>query len=717
MLADAAEPDGMRYESLEMQNFRGLGEISVPLHRFTCIIGENNAGKSSVLHALHAVMPVGSYKLTPLDFGDPSRPIRIALRIEGIGRADLERVSSKHQQSIANDLVDGGLTLVRSGELADNKVTSRLEVVRRRPIEQRWRTDFVKDRLKGSTGPAFRQTVLETWPEFAENASTLTTQKAVIAAVEAYTATLLPDEFELYDAPVGTGIDQGYAGLLPEVIYVASVKDVSDEVKTTDSAVFGKLISLLMESVRDDLGPLDNHFQQVQKQLSRVVGNDGESIVDVRHPAVQEMEARLTRFTQEAFPGVELQIEVPVPQLKTIFSSAAVLVDDGHTGPIASKGDGLKRAFIFALLRTLMEQRASNKSTDTVRSAGYWLLFEEPELFLYPHAQRQIFRALEAFAISNQVLVTTHSPAFLEASNRGRAFVKLSKVLDAAGKPHGAKVNPVSLADEKDRDAFQLICHENNSAGFFATKVVLVEGDSDAVVFPHLARLLGGNAWNIIERNVTFARIDGKGNIERYRRFFDKFGVDVHVIVDLDVLARGFDKLGVNSESKDLYSQLQQKVLTRVSASEPTALNNQQAKALAESRDFKSLWAGVTDRGKAMGEGGAGWEDLNQAVAEFFAHAHRQDLMTVYRDPGTDLSADKEKLLKLLAEQRIHVLARGTVEDYYAAGKNTKVEHAVRFESECLTVDDLRGRLGQDYEAIESELRNIFTAILGPAGS
>lgn len=714
MLA-VAGPSGMRFVSLTISNFRGLGEITVPLHRFTCIIGENNAGKSSVLHALHAVMPVGGYKPTALDFGDPSRPVRIALRIEGLGATDLERVSEKHRASIANDIVDGALTLVRAAEFNDDKVTSHLKVVRYLPVDERWRSELVKERLSGKTQGALREAVLETWPEFAERISSLTTQKAVIAAVEEHAATLPPEDFEPHDAPVGTGIDQGYAGLLPEVIYVASVKDVSDEVKTTDSAVFGKLISLLMESVKDDLGPLDKEFQEVQRQLSRVFGDDGDTLVDERHPAVREMEARLTAFTQDAFPGVELQIEVPVPQLKTIFSGATVQVNDGHTGPIASKGDGLKRAFIFALLRTLMEQKGRAKTADTTHGAGYWLLFEEPELFLYPLAQRQMFRALEAFSTSNQVLVTTHSPAFLEAGNRDRVFVKLSRVFDDVGRPCGAKAAPVSLADQKDRDAFQLICHENNTAGFFARKVVLVEGDSDAVVFPHLARLLGGDLWNTVERNITFARIDGKGNIERYRRFFDKFGVDVHVIADLDVLARGFDQLGAGSEATNLHSQLHQSVIAQVGASEPTALKNAEARALGESRDFKSLWAEVVAIEKGMGEGGKNWDDLNKAVMTFFAHSHRQDLVTIYRNPDADLATEKEKLLKLLADERIHVLARGTVEDYYIAGKSAKVEHAVQFTNECATIHDLRSRLGESFKAIEAELRDIFTAILGPA--
>ena len=48
------------------------------------------------------------------------------------------------------------------------------------------------------------------------------------------------------------------------------------------------------------------------------------------------------------------------------------------------------------------------------RSAGLILLIEEPELYLRPQAQRYLYRLLRDFAAAgNQVLYSTHAPAFL----------------------------------------------------------------------------------------------------------------------------------------------------------------------------------------------------------------------------------------------------------------------------------------------------------------
>jgi predicted ATP-dependent endonuclease of OLD family len=46
----------MQLKKLHILNFRALADVEVPLSDFGCIIGENNAGKSSVLHALVLVL-------------------------------------------------------------------------------------------------------------------------------------------------------------------------------------------------------------------------------------------------------------------------------------------------------------------------------------------------------------------------------------------------------------------------------------------------------------------------------------------------------------------------------------------------------------------------------------------------------------------------------------------------------------------------------------
>ncbi len=133
------------------------------------------------------------------------------------------------------------------------------------------------------------------------------------------------------------------------------------------------------------------------------------------------------------------------------------------------------------------------------------------------------------------MIVTTHSPLFFgpEATT---TFIKMQKKSDTAiaSKPFGV-ASYIDLGNAKAKDQFQIICYENNNIAFFAETVVLVEGDSDYIVFPHLARVLDP-AWECRQLPVGFVRIGGKANIRRYREFFSRFGMRALVVTDLDFL-------------------------------------------------------------------------------------------------------------------------------------------------------------------------------------
>src|SRR5660397_212867 len=158
------------------------------------------------------------------------------------------------------------------------------------------------------------------------------------------------------------------------------------------------------------------------------------------------IEATIEKYVQESFSDVALRISIPPPELKTVFSSARNYADDGVDGLIDTKGDGLRRALVFSILRAHVELTAQlTPDTPADREAepapapaepqvepapaSYLLLFEEPELFLHPKAQHILFDALRVFAKEHHVLVTTHSPMFF-GSGATETFVKLRKVTD-----------------------------------------------------------------------------------------------------------------------------------------------------------------------------------------------------------------------------------------------------------------------------------------------
>lgn len=704
---------GMKFTRLHVQNFKGLKDIELPLSQFGCLIGENNSGKSSALQALLLLLPSGGRKATVDDFYDRTKEIRIALHISEITDADLDRLSAAHRESVAADIVDGSVTYVRVIKVDGASVHSSLVIQALGPKNEKWLDENVKEMMTGNRGAALRAAVVAEITELDAILPAAPTQAIVREELGELIKALPPEKLTLRDKPLGTGIEAGLKSFLPEPIYIEAVKDVADEVKTTDAATFGKLLGILLDEVQDEFADIEARFHEIQRQLSRVTDVATGKPVDFRLDEVKAIESLINGYVRESFPDVELQIEVPVPRMKTILSSAAILANDGHDGPIVGKGDGLKRAVAFAILRayTTLKNSGIKLPLDISKQTRYWLLFEEPELYLHPRAQKQLFRALEQFAINHPVLVTTHSPLFFDA-NSTRSFVKFSKVSTGERPPH-TTIAPVVVDALPVKTAFQIICHENNNIGFFAKKVVLVEGDSDAIVFPHLARLLEPAKWDTIERNIAFAKIGGKGNIASYRLFFEEFGIPAHVITDLDALINGFEKLGGSEEATVARENLLKLADEMGEAVGLKELTEGRAGDIIKSGDARGLWNAALRVSMSLDGSKESISNLQKAVDEFFAFARKSDRLDALKSGDSGIAGAKSIVLRELARNRVHVLSLGDVEDYFGAASTSKdkVKQAIDYCSKYRTIEQFRSGLGDKAQVVEAELRSIFSAI------
>ena len=669
----------MQLEKIHIENFRALKDVTLPLSTFGCLIGENNAGKSSVLHALHLVL-LGNTpgKVDIHDHHDPSMPIRIELTINGINNEDLARLSDAHRASFEGDITENTITLVRIVTPGESK--SSLKILKLGPIEDRFTDEHLDPAMKGKKNEDLRKAVVELIPELEPILPPKLTLKAVREARDKIVAGLPPEEKTPRDEPLGTGIDAAIKAFLPEPLYIEAVKDVATELKTSDSATFGKLLKILLTEVADQLGDIEEQFSDIQRKLSRVFDKSGNH-TDDRLEQVKKIESTIEGFVRESFPDINLKMTVPIPEIKTIVAGAELTANDGHEGSIASKGDGLKRAVTFAILRAYNVLRHEGLgATEQKHTSGpsYLLLFEEPELYLYPWAQRQLFQALEAFAKDHSVLVTTHSPVFFSPEST-KTFTKLRKISAAECTPY-TEITPVDLGTSVSvRDAFQIIRHEHNEIAFFARAVVLVEGDSDAVVLTHLARLIDPE-WNNIDRNIAFARIGGKGNIEKYRTFFNHFDIPVHVVCDLDALVSGFEKLTATEGIK----QIRQALMAAVDRSMPTPepeIGAGAAKDLAGRGDARSNWTNAKEAFESGAQDSAAWTALRDAMDSFFTAHRKDDKLDALTGTDPDIAKHKGELLAALRGENVHVLSRGDLEAYCGDVGRTHSSFAMTYQT------------------------------------
>ena len=458
----------VRLTQLQVCNYRALRDVTIPLSQFGCLIGENNAGKSSFLQALSLFFS-GS-KLAASHYFDASEQVRIAVTFEDICDADLARLAEGHLTRVAGIVKNGRLVLVR---VYDTDGKSALLYNTLTPTDTRFSADSIAELVRGQRpGPAFVARVVQAFPELTGKVDASMSQDAVRQRLQELTDSMPDDQKTAVDQALPTGIDKSIEPMLPDVIYIPAVKDLTDDIKATESTPFGKILAILLQAVEPQLPAAQSLFQELNEKLNRVQQPDG-TVVDGRLDEVKLIESTVERYVRESFAEVALRITIPPPELKTVFSSARIYVDDGVDGQIDTKGDGLRRAIVFSILRSYVELKAKlgpvPAPAEMAASAdeaahppvepappSYLLLFEEPELFLHPKAQHVLFDALRVFAEEHHVLVTTHSPMFF-GPEATETFVKLRKRSDPgiAAKPF-TEAQPVDLRDMGAKDQFQI---------------------------------------------------------------------------------------------------------------------------------------------------------------------------------------------------------------------------------------------------------------------
>lgn len=520
--------------------------------------------------------------------------------------------------------------------------------------------------MRGKKGNEIVELLKANYPETGDDAtiSLIATQKAAKEHVAKHVEKLSLEELVLEDIPLPTGIDNSIRAILPEPIYIPAVKDLVDDLKTKEGASFGKLLNILLNVIEEDLAEASETFETLRKKLNRIQQPDG-SVSDERMERVKRIESTIQANLKETFRDVRIELEIPPPEIKTVLSNASVLADDGVRGPVDNKGDGFKRAITFSILRTyvqLSQDKDWRKDVedDKPTRERFLFLFEEPELFLHPRAQNILFEALSLISERHQTIVTTHSPLFFSADET-TTFAKIYK------KIQGSDQNPVGICKHIDvrnlneKDRFQLISFESSNHAFFSEHIVLVEGDSELIVFPHLAKLLN-QSWDFRTTSTSLIKSSGKGNFQRYRDFFMRFDVDVSLIADLDTLLEGFDKLGAGQAAKDIRNEL---IVMLDSVVDAENLKPDPSPKLVREELQKDRF-----RAKLKELLEARENDSNELVVdllnEIFLFERSKPRLEVLKDQSrAEILAKKRELISELRNSSIYILEKGAIEEYY----------------------------------------------------
>ena len=195
---------------------------------------------------------------------------------------------------------------------------------------------------------------------------------------------------------------------------------------------------------------------------------------------------------------------------------------------LSEAGSGVQSGVLLALYRLV--QKAQSKP-----DIEYIFAIEEPEAFLHPQKQKELYTAICSARSGNlRFVVTTHSPYIVSET----PFTKLGLVKKER---QFSTLHIPNVISQREQEVFDSYSDEVNSTVFFADRIILVEGDSDRLVIQTLLRRkLGAKA-----HCYTILTASGNRNFSPYLRMiraWNTAGLKPLVVTDFDSLTSGGER-------------------------------------------------------------------------------------------------------------------------------------------------------------------------------
>jgi len=512
----------MKIKSITIHNWRSIRDTEISLNDLLILIGQNNHGKSNILSAI--LFFFGEIKCEELDFYRNTDELFIDVTFEKLDEYDQKTFQKyvtsdrcmkvRKQANKSGTLSYHGYTEMSEEEWLkeDNagNYTSR-EQVKDLPINQYLPTN----------GRLSKANIIEAQQQYIrENRDKLK-----------FTYTIETTNF--------LGTKNVAKGIFGDVYFVPSVKEASSELSLKGNSVFNQLYTMVIQKMsdnNDEFRVLKDKFVSLIKSLNKLddTGNTNQNRPTELNELEKALELELLAW------NTTIDVEINPPNLEDVFKIGTnIWIDDGIRTDVNRKGDGLQRALIFALIRSLAKITNLKENSEEVTpedkknrqsSKSSFFILEEPELFLHPQAQRQLFDSLVVLSKSgNQVFICTHSSSFLDLEYYKSICIVKRENMGEGTYCLQCKVDLFNDVMEKEK--FNLIywLNPDRSELFFANKVILLEGQTDKTIIPLLASKL-----EVFKHEYTLIDCGSKDTIKYYINLLNKFSIPYIAVYDKD---------------------------------------------------------------------------------------------------------------------------------------------------------------------------------------
>ena len=524
-----------------IKNFRNLKHIDVNLDPGgTCVVGENNSGKSNFISALRLALdsnvPFHNRNLKETDFSstiDITTPQQILI---GLTISDFN--SEKSPSKIKEEAFAQGLTV--SDELAQICFRFRpKEQVRQRIVDDGEDTppltiaDYDWELVGGDAIDEEGQVVELENANWNDNFS----KEVSIKTLKAFKIALLP-----------------------------AIRDVESDLRNRSISPLQKLISTTEIE--------DAEKENLVKQLEDVNNNlSGSSQIK---SLGSEIEKSLEETVGSVFK-LGISIGLAPPTFEGLSNSLRELFQDSANSSVEvfRNGLGLNNALYISMLLRFFEIRTLEDDT-----AGQLLLVEEPEAHLHPQLQRIVFTRL--LDKKCQVVATSHST---HISSRGNFENLLVFTRDLEGFTSCSKPSTIENLEPSEIKDLERYLDATKSSLLFAKKVLLVEGMSEVFLIPPLVKKICG--IDLEEHGIAVIPIHGT-HFDSYMKLFGDSGLKKKCAVVTDGDLKPSDA-NIDLEEEDFELEEPEESQSVEESDEDTDTESKNNSGLVRVEDLKKL--------------------------------------------------------------------------------------------------------------------------------
>lgn len=538
----------MKLKSIEIEGFKKHYSTKILCEDTTFLIGANNAGKSSILKALQYLL--GDKKKMDIDdfccfrneYNEKEQvdnKVIITAEFSNLNEESLEwKGFNLHRLFRNDDFEKDGYSIFYRKTFYDN---GKCEIEMKQNIisfkEKYAKCKNIQDYIDAGVSASIFEEIL---PNISKSKNLGKNEIHALKEEGIEELFDLDNSTEWFENP--GGISQNVSSKLPKFLLIED-KTQGDELSGTSGALMTTLKQLF-----DDIREESENFKQAQHYLDQLAQelnpNDENSDFAI-------LLRELNNVVGDVFPDTSFMAQANLSNANEVIKPKfdVQLGSNIHTS-VNNQGAGVVRSAIFAMLR-YRNMRENKKKQQGEYIRPLLIAFEEPEIYLHPQAAKQMKETIYNLSIqeNNQIICTTHSPYMINLSKETNQILNTFSLISSEIELEGKKVeieqviiNPFNISSAfqsligEDKSYIKMLLKVDDSIAkvFFVKNVLIVEGDTEEIVFRETIARMPEKLYKEFSYNWEIVRARGKATIISLIKYFKAMGIIPHVMHDRD---------------------------------------------------------------------------------------------------------------------------------------------------------------------------------------